>query len=521
MKNRFIFFLCCIIFFSFKASSKNLNENQSSIKPLFTALFFIDIEHCLACDRITISSNLVELSKLPNTRVVALVHSLFVEDFLLYKKSITADEIIWDSTGIAEQFQIHTTPGFVVINKTGNILYQCDDLPHRKVDIHSFAGLLKSFSYDSIPGIVLDKSENGVLGQVRSPYINFQDSTLTAIDALRNSISTYSLTTGKLIRSIEPDYKLPAYSQKALSPKEAAVLEANKAPVVTYKYIAPLKNSNGYVTISSIIKSVLQDSTVEVKDKDTTIRTKNTIQSRSIGVVYNGSDSISDANIPVGPEFTCSYLKLRDSLYYMTIGYTKINLKKLDEIDTIYTHYVTTSPTLTNGRFFLPYSKIKSAYNLTKFNKNTIGILEYNTQKNQYIYANVWNNVFCFVTPAEEIISIKPIGSALLTFANYEEDKNKSVKQTDSDSLVFFMNGILSNSQNFYVLIQANTKQRLSGYCIIQEYDLSGRFIREIPILIEDKLQQIHLVSCTDNELYLLGKSLKRGWEVKSMKIKR
>lgn len=527
-----ILLLLLFLFLGFGAlSAQHRTEsaaNKSPVKnPSFTILYFINLDNCVTCEIRRVNSDITELSNLPNSQVIAVVHSLRKDDVFIYKQNITADSAVWDSSEITARYQIQTYPSVVVLNSMDDVLYTFPDFTYDERMEKLFPTILTTFPYKDIPGVALERSEKGVLGQAQSPYINFKDSTLWTIDALRNSIMVYSLRTGAFIRSIGRSEALNSYYGKSLPTDLLQDFKRKKTPLSTLEYIAPLKESNGYAALILLVESVKFDTIYKARAKDTTPQIQAYISSTRVLDLQPNVDSVPHIFTPVGTDFTTMYLKYREPFYYTNIKYRNPNIVHTYPDDTTYLFYLTTSPSMNGGKFFLPSSKLANYFSFKQPIRSP-GILEYNSTQDMFVFANPWNTIYCLSTPKEEITPIKPIGAFSHTFVNYKPTPALLGGTPPSENLTSFMNDILSNSKGYYILVQVNNKQRVANHCAIQEYSWSGKFIREIPItfdhhnslLIEDnKLSVMHLIGCTEHELYLLGKTSLNGWEIKILPI--
>ncbi|MBK9247902.1 MAG: hypothetical protein IPM69_07275 [Ignavibacteria bacterium] len=497
---------------------KLVAKNNVPLNSTYTILYFINLDNCVRCDRNRIVSQLHTLEKIPNIRVIAVVHSFLQDDVFLYKKSLGIDSVIWDSAEIAQKHGIIEYPGIVVLNKLNDILYKFDGVNSVESAVDRLPKLLQVINYNTLSSVTLDKSLTGVLGQAESPYINFRDSTLWAVDGLRNSVMVYSLQTGNLLRSISPSEKFKRIFADSLPTDFLRELNKRGTPLSTFEFIAPLYESNGFVALTTLIESVVLDTILQVHGHDTTKRIKSSIFSRRVAAVHRGKDTIPEIYFPINNGFTTNFVKLRDSLFYVnTSSRGQFNMLQMASDTSLF--YLSESPTLKQGRFFLSLSNLRKYYSIKKFTPST-GILEYNSSPKMFVFANPWNNLFCLSTPNEDITPISPIGAFRHTFDNFKPTTYTFGNTTTAEQLVCYMNDILSNSKGFYIVVQANNNQRVSDYCLIQQYNWQGKFIREIPILFADnKLSIINLIGCTEHQLYLLGKSSKYGWEIKTFEL--
>jgi hypothetical protein len=497
---------------------KLIAKNTSSQAAAFTILYFINLDNCVRCDRDRIMNHVQTLDKIQNIRVVAVVHSFLQDDVFLYRKSLDIDSVIWDSAEIAQKHGIQEYPGIIVLNKLNDILYKFVGASGVESAIDRLPSLLHVIRYSTLPSVTLEKSEAGVLGQAESPYINFRDSTLWAVDGLRNSVMVYSLQTGSFVRSISPGEKLKRIYADSLPSDFLRELHKRRTPLATFDYIAPLGESNGCIALTTLIESVALDTIRQIQGKDSTKKIRSSIFSRRIAAVYREKDTIPEIYFPINSGFTTNFVKFRDSLFYVnTSSRGQFSMFPMTLDTSLF--YLSESPTLQEGRFFLSLNNLRKYYSIKKFTPSS-GILEYNSNAKMFVFANPWNNLFCLSTPNEDITPISPIGAFRHTFDNFKPTNPTYGTAAAADQRICYMNDIRSNRNGFYIVVQVNNNQRTSDYCLIQHYSWQGKFIREIPILCDDnKLSTIHLVGCTDQQLYLLGKSSNYGWQIRTLTL--
>ncbi len=482
---------------------------------------FIDVDKCLQCNQTIINSTIEQLRSQKTGKVIAVLATNSSDDYTIYCKQLDVDSCIYDTLGLFKRCAIKDQPTLIVTSQSGYELYRCENIKRYNSGVAEILKKTSAINTKDIPQIVLEKNDNSILGKAYQPIIDFRDNTLYTVDELQNEIAGYSIATGKRLLTIKPPSKEEEiFAMKKALPQvfglEVWGIPFSKPKETTVKakfqQVTPTMN---FGTLSILL-------TVETKVTDTSILPDGTMSlsnhnlGRTISTTYS-NNQIQGAYIPATEEYAASYLKYRDPILYSNISYGFIRKKHRIPEDSISPYFISRTPTLEQGKYFLDYGRIKKEYGLTKFNTNTLGVLEYNHKQKGFVYMNHWNHIFCKILLRDTIIKFPFSGLLHCAVPN----NPKSLLIADTDTMRYFVNDIFSNTRNFFVLIQPYSPQKSSDYYILQRYDWDGTLEREIPVQShDDKVLRINIAGCTEDDIYILAKFAKKGHILQKISIK-
>ena len=476
-------------------------------------LLFIDIDDCLLCNQTIVNSTIENLRSSRKGKIIGVLSANSLDDYKIYCKNLRVDSCIYDTIGLFKKFNIKDPPVLLVTSQSGYELYRCESIKRYNSCISELLDKTSEKNFNDIPHISLERNESSVLGNAYQPVIDFRDNTLYTVDILQNEIAGYNIFSGKRVLTILPPSKAEELSAMKKSLPEVFGLDdwgisfANpKEKTVTAKLeqVSPTM-VRGKLSVLLEIETRVIDSTVQ---SNGSVSRSSHFLPRLIHTTFQ-NNQYQRVNTPASDEYAASYVKYREPIIYSNLSYGFIKKgNKLPE-DSISAFFISRSPTLEEGRFFLNYGRLKKEYGLTRFNTRTTGILEYNHKQKGFVYMNHWNHIFCKVLLKDTIIKFKFTG--LLHCAVPENPEPRLL--ASSDSMQYFVNDILSNSRHFFVLIQPYSPQKSSSYYILQRYDWNGKLVRETPVHCnDDKVLRINLAGCTEEHLYVLVKLAKKGY---------
>jgi hypothetical protein len=491
----------------------------------YDVLLFIDVDRsAVSCEGLPLTVLIKETTKIAQknrARSWVVIETASYTNFLNYKdRMLGADTIIWDSnTEIARRLNIDNLPSILGINRTGEVLflYQRDDVA---VFLQgSESRKLRAVNFMELPGISLEQTADGALCKAYLPTINFQDSILTTLDLPRNSLSVYSTKDGKFLRRISPNEQIEQFYSRMIAPKLLQSMQKDKYPVRDFDCINPADRTGKCVLTKDMINDTNRKIGMEGISSasfSSGMTTNNSFSRRCVGYQGTALPAIFPSEVS---GFSSSFLKYRPPYYYCNVTYTPAKEDNNTLSDSICLFYLCKDAPSQQGNYFLSIGALQSAYTLKNFDANTLGVLEYCAGRNEFVYLNPWNGIFCAVSLTGSIRKFTPAG--LLLRAMLRDSSYRPISSKRNDSMLYFVDDVIVDSGYCYVLLQPSTPRRSTEYVVVQKYDWNGALVTETPLLLSsDSFTRAHIAGISRKELYVLAKTRGKGWQLRRFGLK-
>ena len=145
--------------------------------------------------------------------------------------------------------------------------------------------------------------------------------------------------------------------------------------------------------------------------------------------------------------------------------------------------------------------------------------MDYCAQRNEFVYLNPGNGIFCTVTLQGVIRKFTPAGLLLHTMSS--GISYSPLRGNNNDSCTYFVGDIIVDSSCCYLLLQQSSLGVSSEYIVIQKYDWNGQLVTETPLILEnDTFTKAHIAGINRKELSLLAKTRREGWQLRRFSVK-
>ncbi len=463
-----------------------------------------------------------KFAKLNKARNSVVIETPNYQRFLNFKARMTgADTVIWDSNfRMAHQLGIRESPALVALNLTGDVLFS-----HQRQDFFSFLNnpnthKIEVVNFMELPGIALDKTDSIAVCKAHLPTINYYDSILTIIDIPRNSLNSYSTVNGHLIKRATPEEHVEQFYAQTIAPHLLQSFQKSKHHITDFDCaITAERNGFSNPTLSSIPEG---SNSAGIFHSDSS--PKGSLNSFCYTSLSNCNKSYNSSEVravrpPVSTGFIPSSLKYRPPFYFCNLSYSAPNNNEQIIQDSIPTFYICKDSGAKTGSFFLTTGVLKSAYSLKNFDVNSIGKMDYCAQRNEFVYLNPGNGIFCTVTLQGVIRKFTPAGLLLHTMSS--GISYSPLRGNNNDSCTYFVGDIIVDSSCCYLLLQQSSLGVSSEYIVIQKYDWNGQLVTETPLILEnDTFTKAHIAGINRKELSLLAKTRREGWQLRRFSVK-
>lgn len=500
-------------------------EKQPS--TYYDLLVFIDIDiYAVNFREFPLSILLNEVTKFAkqhNAKSRVVIETQTYQNFLHYKARMAgADSVLWDSNyRLAHLLNINELPALVALNLSGEVIFT-----HQRQDFFSFLNNSKTHkigavNFMGLQGIALDKTNSGTFCKAHLPTINFHDSILTIIDIPRNSLNSYSTTNGQLIKRTVPEEHVEQFYARMIAPCLLESFHSCKFNIADFD--CGVSTERNVISPAALFSSIPEGS-IRTGALHSDSSPKGSLTTLCITSLSNSGKNYSGSGIrtvypPASWGFIPSSLKYRPPYYFCNLSYSAPSNNTEIIQDSIPTFYICKDSGSKTGSFFLTTGALKSVYSLKNFEVNSIGLMDYCAQRNEFVYLNPGNGIFCAVTLQGAIRKFTPAGLLLRTMPS--KNSFSLFRRKIYDSCIYVIDDIIVDSSGCYVLLQQSSLSGSPEYIVVQRYDWSGQLITETPLILEnDTFTKAHIAGINRKELSLLAKTRREGWQLRRFSVK-
>jgi hypothetical protein len=484
------------------ALQKSLFCQDSSFVPQF--LLFTNYEETYTCAKNPLVSDINYFkNNFPNSKITVYVIINDENDFNPYvKKQFSVDDVKPDlNANIAKRYGLSKFPAMLMLNHHSDILHRNDNVTKEKKKspkkIYSSYGLdfpeeIVAFETDAYNQIVTPKTD----------CILLNDSILTLLDMMKNTLSKYSVNDGKLISQNSPDDSIINYTLSKFTDDDQ--LRIKKSDLNISEYHSFVQNNNESLIIYNNILDAEKGSACSIaresikayyrENNNITIEDNtNTIESIQFPKVSLKGTFFS--NILFSSKFVLND-KPDYSAFLISDKINFSNCKGILTVDEIIKYYE-------------PYPKDSYI--------NSFPCLDYIDNDSTFVYLDPWNSFFFTYHLNNGFqTKIEPYGLLRTIFSQTEKYGEGKRLGTYNDGFSYYLNNMIVLNENIYVLIIALDEKNHKNYFVIQKYDKFGEFIRENVISSEsDIIKRVDFArSKDDKNLYLLLNTKEKRWRL-------